>query len=102
MALEAVNVDRRVGVAAVAEVFLAAYPRRIGCAAHMAPDAFIQAEPFGADTLVHGFIALVQDVLHVIPAHVGRGFDAALCLAHPALCFRQRGEARRGALGCPG
>jgi hypothetical protein len=53
----------------------------------MAVDAFFQAELFGAYTLVHGFITLVQEVLHVISAHIRGGFDASLCFTHPVLCF---------------
>ena len=38
----------------------------------MTVDAFGQAMFFAANTLVHGFIALMQQVIHVISSHICR------------------------------
>ena len=86
MTFKTVDVDSRIGVTAVAEVLRTACPRCIGRAAHMAVDAFVQAVLGGPDAFVHGLITVMQEVLHMVPAHVLRGLYAALRLTHAPLC----------------
>ena len=58
----------------------------------MTVDALDQAVLLVADALVHRFIALVEDVIHVVHAHVLSFLYAALCLAEAALGFRDIGQ----------
>jgi hypothetical protein len=88
MALEAVNFHGRIGMAAGAEVFLAADSWRIRRIADVTVYAFIQAVLFGTNAFVYGLVALMQDVLHVVLAHFLDGFHAALGFAETCLCLR--------------
>jgi hypothetical protein len=87
MTLEAIDPNRREGMAAAAEMLFAAVARCIGRIADMAVDAFHEAVLLRAYTLVHGPVPLVQDVLHVVPAHVVDRLDTFLCLAEAGLGF---------------
>ena len=92
MALETVYIDSSIAMTAVAEVFLAGDARGIGCIADMAVDAFNQAVLPGADAFMHGLVALVQDVLHVIGTHVSGRFYATLGLTEPCLGLGYPGQ----------
>ena len=92
MALEAVDSDGRVAVAAVAEMLVAAVARGIRGIADVTVDALFQAVLRGTDAVVHGLVTLVQDVFHVIPAHFRSRFHTALGRAVPVLCFRDNRE----------
>jgi hypothetical protein len=88
MALETVDIDSRIAVAAVAEMLLAADTRCIRRIADVTVDAFHQAVLLGADATVHGLITLVKDVFHVVPAHVCSRFHTALGFTNAGLCCR--------------
>ena len=60
----------------------------------MAVDAFNQTVLFGANALMHGLVALVEYVLHVIGAHVSGRFHAALRFTEPRLGLRYFGQQR--------
>lgn len=71
MALEAVDFYRGIAMTAIAEMFTAFHARGLAVCArrHVAIDTFLQAMPFRAYTLMHGFITLVQNKFHVITTH---------------------------------
>ena len=85
MALKTINADGSVAMTAAAEMFIAADAWRIRRVTDMTVDAFIQAVLFVTDTLVHRFITLVEDILHMVLAHVRGGFYTALCFTKAAL-----------------
>ena len=66
VALKAVNADRGIAMAAVAEMFFTADARCIRCVTHMAVNALDQAVLLVTDTLVRRFITLVKNVLHMV------------------------------------
>ena len=92
MALKTVNADGCIGMTTVAEMFFTADAWRIRGITDMAVDALDQAVLLVADTFVHRFIALVEDIVHVVHAHVLSFLYAALCLAEAALGFRNIGQ----------
>ena len=85
MALKTVNTDRCIGMAAIAEMFLAIVPWCIGCITDVTVDAFHQAVLFCADAFMHGGITLIENVLHVIGAYIRNRFNAGLFLAEASL-----------------
>ncbi len=88
VALKTVYADRCIGMAAAAEMFFTANTWCIRCSTHMTVDALDQAVLLVTDAFVDRFIALVEDVLHVVHAHVLRFLYAALCITEAALGFR--------------
>ena len=91
MAFEAVDLHRRVAVAADAEV-----GRRgrhaVGLLAGMALDAGLQAVLGAPDAAMHGVVTLMLEVLHVVAPHVGRRLHALAALR----CFDNRLEHAAG------
>jgi hypothetical protein len=85
VALKAVNTDSGINVAAVAEMFLTVGARRVFCVADVAGNTFLQAVLPGAYTFMHGRITLLEDVLHVVDAHLSGRRDAALFRAETTL-----------------
>ena len=77
MTLETIDADGRIGVATAAEVLGITVAGRVRRITYMAVDAFHETVLPGAYPLVHGFIALVQDVFHGTPSR-SRPF-AAIC-----------------------
>ena len=93
VAPEAVDLHRRVAVAADAEVGLG-LGHAAGLLAGVALDAALQAELRAADAAVHGVVALVLEKVHVAAAHDGSGRRDALRAGgrgfdhRPAACGR--------------
>ena len=92
MALKTVNADGCIGMTTVAEMFFTADTWRIRCITDMTVDALDQAVLLFTNTFMNRFIALVEDVLHVVYAHVLGFLHAALCLAEAVLGFRNIGQ----------
>ena len=92
MALKTVNADRCIGMTTVAEMLFTADTWRIRCITDMTIDALDQAVLLVANAFVHRFIALVENILHVVHAHVLSFLYAALCLAETVLGFRNIGQ----------
>ena len=58
-------------------------------------DAVLEAEARRADALVHREVALVQEHLHVVAAHLGGGCDALAGRSRSSIAGRGRGPPRR-------
>jgi hypothetical protein len=95
MALETVNADRCIGMAAVAEVSVAVDTWCIGGIADMTVYTFVQAVLLGADPFVHGRITLMEKVLHVVGTHILGWLDAALFIAVASLRLWDIGASTR-------
>jgi hypothetical protein len=102
MALEAVYRNRRVIVAAPAEMLGAFIADRLPIAAidSMTADAFADAELPATHTLVHGIVALMLHHRHVIAPHVVRIGHAVLAASlgqmRQQIVFGLRGAPREG------
>ena len=82
MTFKAIELDAGRTVAAGAKMALVTdsndFP--IFARSSMTIDALDQAMLLGANTSTHGFVALVQQVFHVVGTHVRRGFDTLFAL----------------------
>lgn len=98
MTFKAVQFDTCIAVTRLAELTFGRnrdiFPRLI--LVGMATYALIQAELLGANTLVHGFITLMQQKLHVILSHHSRIRHTLVAIAAidlefwPNICRTQR------------
>jgi hypothetical protein len=89
MALETVDIDRGIGVAAGTKIPWVFHPDILAVFTFdgVAVDTLFQCILPAADTLVHGFVPLMQNVVHVITAHLVFGLYALLGIAEVSRRF---------------
>lgn len=81
MTLKTINGHTGKSMTGLAKMFTAAMAgehTRFFIGQHMAINTLLQTECFGAYTLVHGFISLVQKIFHVIFPHIVLGTYATI------------------------
>jgi hypothetical protein len=95
MTSETIDIYSGIGVTSIAEMFLLIITgiSAILLRRNMAIDALRQGVPGGADTFIHGVIALMQDEIHVVFTHLRNRLDAAKFFISFCLCL---GYNRRG------
>lgn len=93
MALKAVDRYRGIAVAAAAEVIatVSAYVLAIFAPRGVAVDALFKAVLACPYATVHCLVTLMQDVVHVVLAHLFDRFHALLCITYAGPGFGNRG-----------